>query len=126
MSSLSIETLRNECPGKTDNEAAELFAKKYGCVAIVRYKSSSSDSDYTNIGTCQMEEEIAGYLSSPYCHDVEIIYDGRSGALNITEDLILSGNCALCSKDTTVESLQLMAGNDFYICPKCGLINAPS
>jgi hypothetical protein len=46
----------------------------------------------------------------------------RGTALRITEDLILRGHCELCGKQATRESLQLMAGNDFYICPKCGLM----
>jgi hypothetical protein len=122
MGSLSIQTMRNECPGKPDDEAAKAFSKKNGYIAIVRYKDSVSAPDFTNIGACKMEEEVNGYLSSPYCHAVEVIYDGRRIALSITEDLILRGHCELCGKRTTCESLQLMAGNDFYICPKCGLM----
>lgn len=122
MGSLNIQTMRDECPGKPDDEAARAFAKKNGYIAIVRYKNSASAADFTNIGTCKMEDEIRAYLSSPYCHDTEVIYDGRATALRITEDLILRGHCELCGKQATRESLQLMAGNDFYICPKCGLM----
>lgn len=122
MGSLNIQTMRDKYPGKSDAEAAKAFAQKHGYIAIIRYKNSSSASDFTNIGTCQMEDEMRGYLSSPYCHDAEIIYDGRATALRITEDIILRGHCELCGKRTTQDSLQLMAGNDFYICPKCGLM----
>ncbi len=122
MGSLNIQRMRSEYPGKTDAEAGKAFAQKYGYIAIVRYKNSSSASDFTNIGTCRWEDEIRGYLNSPYCHDTEILYDGRFTALRITEDLILRGHCELCGKRATQESLQLMAGNDFYICPKCGLM----
>ncbi len=117
MSSISID--RDKYPGKSDAEIAEEMAREYGFIAVVRYKNSADASEFTNFGTCQMEEEIEGYLSSPYCHNSEIIYDGRAAALNITEDLILNGNCELCGKEATRESLQLMAGNDFYICPEC-------
>ena len=120
MGSLNIHTMRNEYPGKSDADAAKAFAQKYGYIAIVRYKNSSSASDFTNIGTCKMEDEIRGYLTSPYCHDAEILYDGRATAMRITEELILGGQCELCGKRATRESLQVMAGNDFYICPKCG------
>jgi uncharacterized Zn-finger protein len=66
------------------------------------------------------DEEVTGYLSSPYCHDAEIIYDGRAKAIRITPELILRGKCERCAKATTRESLVLMGGNDFYICPQCG------
>ena len=114
--------MHSKYPGKTDDEAAKDFAQKNGYIAIVRYKNSESASDFTNIGTCQMEQEIQGYLTSPYCHEAEVIYDGRATALRITENLILKGHCELCNKQTTQDSLQLGAGNDFYICPKCGLM----
>lgn len=122
MGSLNIQSIRDEHPGKSDADAAKAYAQKWGFIAIVRYKNSSSASDFTNIGTCKMEDEIRGYLTSPYCHSAEVIYDGRSTALRITDDLILRGRCELCGKRATRESLTLMAGNDFYICPKCGLM----
>ena len=113
--------MRNDYPGKSDEEAAKAFAQKYGYIAIVRYKSHGA-ADFTNIGTCKMEAEIQGYLHSPYCGSPEIIYDGRSRAIRVTEERILKGSCASCGKRTTKESVTLMAGNDFYICPKCGLM----
>jgi ribosomal protein L40E len=112
--------MREKYPGKSDTEAARAYAQEQGHIAIVRYKNSTSASDFTNIGTCQSEEEIQGYLRSACCLDVEIIYDGRASALRITEELILGGHCELCERKTTRETLQLRAGNDFYICPKCG------
>jgi hypothetical protein len=120
MGSLSIDREAN--PGKSDAEIAKAIATKYGYIAVVRYKNSSTAHEFTNFGTCQTEDEIRGYLSSPYCHAAEVVYDGRSTALRVTEELILKGQCELCGKRTTQESLQLMAGNDFYICPKCGLM----
>ena len=120
MGSVSID--RGEHRGKPDAEIAEGIARKHGYVAVVRYKNSADASEFTNFGTCQTEEEIRGYLSSPHCHDAEIIYDGRATALRVTEDLILKGRCELCGKRASRASLQLMAGNDFYICPKCGLL----
>ena len=99
MSSVGID--RDEYPGKSDAEIAEVIAKKYGYIVVVRYKNSAGAFEFTNFGTCQMEEEIHGYLSSPYCHDAEIIYDGRTTALSITEELILKGHCELCGKHTS-------------------------
>lgn len=82
MSSLNIQLIRNDYPGKSDAEAAEAYAQKWGFIAIIRYKNSTSSSDFTNIGTCRMEDEIRGYLSSPNCHSAEVIYDGRATALS--------------------------------------------
>jgi hypothetical protein len=70
--------MREQYPGKSDAEAAKAYAMKNGYIVIFRYKNSSSAPDFTNIGTCTMEEEIHGYMSSPYCHNAEIIYDGRA------------------------------------------------
>lgn len=122
MGSLNIQFMRDEYPGKSDPEAAKAFAQKNGYIAIVRYKHSRTSTAFTDIGTCQTEEHIRGYLNSPYCHDAEVIYDGRATALRVTEELILRGHCELCGKRATRESLHLMAGNDFYICPECGLM----
>jgi hypothetical protein len=119
MGSFNIETMRSQLPGKSDAEAAKAFAKKHGYIAIVRYKNSSAASDFTNIGTCKMEEEVYGYLRSSSCAACELIYDGRATALRITEKTILAGKCQSCGKGTTKESLQRMGGNDFYICPRC-------
>lgn len=121
MSSLNIQIMRNEYPGKSDAEAAKAYAQQHGCIAIVRYKSRGAP-DFTDIGICTMESEIRGYLTSPYCSDAEVIYDGRSTDLHITADLITQGHCELCGKQATKQSLTLLAGNDFYICPKCGLM----
>ena len=122
MGSVSISFMRGKYPGKSDAEAAKAYAQEYGYIAIIRYKNSESASDFTDIGTCDMEEKIHGYLRSPHCHDAEIIYDGRTTALRVTEDVILRGHCELCGKRTSRQSLQLVAGNDFYICPTCGLM----
>ena len=122
MGSLGINWLRKSYPGKTDTEIAAAVAAEGGYHVIVRYKSaySSAGGDYTNFGCCMTDEEVTGYLSSPYCHDAEIIYDGRAKAIRITPELILMGKCERCAKATTRESLVLMGGNDFYICPQCG------
>lgn len=122
MGSLDIQIMRNDYPGKSDYEAAEAFAQKHGYIAIIRYKSSSSSIDFTNIGTCQTENDIYGYLNSQYCCNAEVIYDGRATAIRITEADILRGCCDLCGRQTTKESLHLMCGNDFYICPSCCLM----
>ena len=101
MRSQSID--REAYPGKSDAKIAEAIARKYGYVAVVRYKNSSTAQAFTNFGTCQTEDEIRGYLSSPHCHDAEVVYDGRSTALRVTEELILRGSCRLCGKRTTPE-----------------------
>ena len=118
MSSCLIEIIRENYPSKSDAESARAYAQEHGYLAIVRYKSNGA-LDFTHIGICRMESEISSYLTSPYCSDAEVIYDGRPTALRITDDLILRGHCELCGKRATSESLNLSAGNDFYICPKC-------
>lgn len=77
MASLDIKTLRGQYPHLDDSDAAREYGVANNCIAIVRYRTKSSTSDYTNVGLCQSEEELSGYLQSPYCIDVEIIYDGR-------------------------------------------------
>ena len=121
MSTLNIKLWRDRYPDKSDAEIAEAIAKMGdGVIAVVRYKNPPSASDFTRLGTCETDDEIQEYLNNPRFHDVEIVYDGRAGALRITEALIISGHCAVCDKPTTVESLTLMGGNDFYVCPLCG------
>lgn len=122
MGSRDIESLRGDYPGKSDTEAAKAFAEEYGYIAIVRYKSSTTASDFTNIGTCTTEAEIRGYLSSPYCHGAELIYDGRAAVFPLNADHVLKGRCEMCGRRSTRDTLQMGAGNDFYFCPKCGLL----
>ena len=119
MSSLRIDAQRARYPGMSDAEIAMTLAQEYGYIVVVRYKNSPQADDFTDFGTCQSEEKVHEYFRSSYCHDVEIVYDGRVGALRITAELILAGRCETCGKATTNESLTSMAGNDFYICPKC-------
>ena len=83
MSSIHID--REGHPGASDAEIAEALASQYGYVAVVRYKNSPAAQEFTNFGTCQTEDEIRAYLSSPHCHDAELIYDGRSTALRVTD-----------------------------------------
>jgi len=77
MGSFNIEQMRKEYPGKSDAEAAKAFAEHEGAIAIVRYKNDASESDFTDIATCRTAEDIKRYFASPYCHQTEIIYDGR-------------------------------------------------
>jgi hypothetical protein len=121
MGSLNIESMREAYPGKPDTEAAQALAKKYDYIAIVRYKSHGAP-DFTNIGTCNTEAEIRGYLTSPYCGDAEVIYDGRAALFPLNADHVLKGHCEMCGKHSTQETLQMGSGNDFYFCPKCGLL----
>ena len=111
MGSRRIERLRKEYPGDSDTEIAQALAQKEGYIAIVRYKNSASAPDYTDFGACRMEEEIQGYLNSPYCHDAEVVYDGRPGALQTTEELILNGTCSACGEPAS-KGLS-------YICGRC-------
>jgi hypothetical protein len=122
MGSFDIDAIRSDFPGKSDAEAAKSLAEKYGYIAVVRYKNSSNTSDFTNIGTCKTQAEIRGYLTSPYCHDAEIVYDARSSLFQMDAGYVLKSRCATCSKSASSESLRLGAGNDFYFCPKCGLL----
>ena len=122
MSSQNIESIRSDYPGKSDTEATKAFAEEYGYIAIVRYKNSTTASDFTNIGTCKTEAEIRGYLTSPYCHAAEVIYDGRSTLFPLNADHVLKGHCEMCGKYSTSDTLQMGMGNDFYFCPKCGLL----
>ncbi|MBT7206124.1 MAG: hypothetical protein HN868_02105 [Gammaproteobacteria bacterium] len=122
MSSINIDRAAN--PDKSDAEIAEVIAKKYGFILVVRYKNLTRPSEFSNFGLCETEEELQAYLSSPGCNHTEIIYDGRGTALHVIEELILKGgHCELCDKPTSLASLQLGYGNDFYICPQCGLMS---
>jgi len=123
MGSRAIDELRSERAGASDRDAARALAEKYGYMAIVRYKNSSSASDFTNIGTCTTESEIRGYLTSPYCHAAEIIYDRRVSMFKFGVANVLNGACERCGKKSTRETLQMGAGNDFYFCPQCGLMS---
>jgi len=122
MRSLNIESMRKDYPGKSDAEAAKALAEKYGYMAIVRYKRSSGASDFSNVGSCNTEAEIRGYLTSPYCNDAEVIYDSRSALFPLDANHVLNGHCEMCGKGATRETLQMGSGNDFYFCPKCGLM----
>lgn len=122
MGSLDIQSARSDYPGKSDQEVARAMAEKWGYIAVVRYKNSPGSSDFTNFGTCMTEAEIRGYLTSPYCHAAEVIFDGRSTLFPMSAAHVLNGRCWTCERNATRESLQLGAGNDFYFCPKCGLL----
>jgi len=73
MGSIGIKILRAKFPGQTDAEIAAAYAAEAGYHAIVRYKRAGS-TEYTNFGCCMSDEEVEGYLRSPYCHDAEIVY----------------------------------------------------
>jgi hypothetical protein len=67
MSSINIESLRSCYPGKSDAEVAEAYAEKYGFIAIVRYKNSTTALGFADLGACTTEAAIQGYLTSPSC-----------------------------------------------------------
>jgi uncharacterized Zn-finger protein len=119
MASVRISIIRAKFPGKTDAELAAAYAAEAGYHVIVRYRSGNS-REYDNFGCCMSDEELEGYLRSPYCHDAEIVYDRRFKAIRITPDLILGGKCVRCARAANSKSLVLFGGNDFYICPQCG------
>ena len=122
MSSIDIKSVRSDFPGMPDGEAAKALAEKYNYIAVVRYKRSPDGAEFTNFGTCTTEAEMRGYLTSPYCHDAEVIYDARSALFPLNAEHVLQGHCEMCGKRTTPETLQMGAGNDFYFCRKCGLL----
>lgn len=118
MGSISREFLRRKYPGKSDAEIAAQLAEEGGYVAVLRYKSSGA-LDYTDFATCILDEEVDGYFNSPYCSDVEILFDIRSRALKITPALVLQSKCRVCGRPATRKSLVIGGGNDFYFCPVC-------
>lgn len=73
MASISIDIVRDEYPGMSDEEAARAFAKKNGYAVVVRYKHPSS-SEYTHFGLCRSPEDASGYLNNTNCKDPEVIY----------------------------------------------------
>jgi hypothetical protein len=79
MPSLLIKIMRENYPGESDAESARAYAQEHGYIAIVRYKSNGAP-DFTHVGVCRTESEIRNYLTSPYCCDAEVIYDGRPTA----------------------------------------------
>lgn len=40
----------------------------------MRYKNGPGISAFTNFGTCEDAQKIDEYLTSPYCHEAEVIY----------------------------------------------------
>jgi hypothetical protein len=128
MSSLTISHYRHEYPNKSDHELAEIIANKYqDIVAIVRYKNSPDSKIFTNFGTCESSTQIQEYLSSPYCHDAELIlnriasvHNPKGDALEMTETDILLNFCDNCMEEMADKnSLTLNTGNNFYVCPYC-------
>jgi hypothetical protein len=122
MASINIASTREKYPGKNDQDIAKALAEKSDYIGVVRYKNSPASRDFTNFGLCRTEAEIRGYLTSPYCNDVELIYDGRAALFPLDAEHVLKGSCKTCGRLASAASLQLGAGNDFYFCPKCGLL----
>ena len=73
MASVSINTIREMCPGMSDRKAAETLAHKEGWMAVVRYKSSPSGG-FTHFGFCVNAADADLYYDSPNCHEAELIY----------------------------------------------------
>jgi hypothetical protein len=127
MGSLTLSFLREHYPGKTDAEIAKILTEEdQTLVAVVRYKNDPEAEDFTNIGTCDSNEAVDGYYTSPYCHATEMLVDRRTAPANpqgdahmITEDDILYTVCSQCMEFPDERSLTLHAGNDYYVCPYC-------
>ncbi len=79
MSSLNIESIREEFPGKSDEQIAEALAKKDHCLAVLRYKKKDA-RDFTKFALCWIADDINAYFESPYCRDVQVLYNGRPSA----------------------------------------------
>ena len=79
MGSRSISSWRRQWPdqtrGKTGAQVAAEMGRKEGYGVVLRYKSSPG-GDYDTFGTCHNESMVAGYFSSEYCHDTEVLYVG--------------------------------------------------
>lgn len=85
MASLSIAPERQDNPGKTDEQIAELLAKKMGYHVVLAYKNSSTASDYTDFALCKTQREVQGYHDSQWCHDIECLYDDGELSLSLKQ-----------------------------------------
>ena len=74
MGSMNIRVLRGEWPGKTDAEAAKEYARQWNVYAIVAYKNSPDEPDFTDFATCNSGYDIDRYFDSQHCHDVVVLY----------------------------------------------------
>jgi len=72
--SIPIDILGKKYPGLTDLEIAKRYAEEEGLHLILRYKQRGH-SKYQDFGLCWSQEQVAGYFSSPYCCDIEVLYD---------------------------------------------------
>ena len=124
MSSASIANLNREFSNKTESQAAAEYGQKWGYVAIVKYKNSVNGG-YTDIGCCLNDDQVNGYLTSPHCHEPELIYDGRDRRLLINKDTILSSKCSLCNDTPNSDSLVLGSGSEYSFCPNCAKFFCP-
>jgi hypothetical protein len=77
MASIGIDTVREQYPGRTDEEAAAKIAEQGGYVIVVRYKLKP-DGPYTNFGLCQTYAYADNYLFNRNLYDVDVIYDRRN------------------------------------------------
>jgi uncharacterized C2H2 Zn-finger protein len=121
MSTVDINTLSERFPNLPEKEAAQAYAKEKGYVLIFKYRRKGADQ-YSHYGLCRTFGEIESYYNSPDVEEIKILYDGRITKIFITADYILLNTCYLCKRKTTKETFVLRTGNDFYFCPKCGLM----
>jgi hypothetical protein len=73
VSSITIETLPSEYPGRSDAEAAQAYAQGHAFLAMVGYRNSGS-TELSNVGCCRTGLQLLDYLSSPFCLDAEVIW----------------------------------------------------
>jgi len=75
----SINIPRDQFPGKSDHEIAQALISKWSdggrYFAIVRYKNSPGESQFTNFGLCEIPEHLVGYTTSPNCHGADVIWE---------------------------------------------------
>lgn len=79
MGSIGIDTLCREYPDMSVEQAATVYARENGFIVVMKYKSSENATEYTDIATCLIDDEITAYMESPYCFNPIVIYDARRG-----------------------------------------------
>lgn len=110
MGSIEIDYIREVFPAKTEEESAASYARESGYVAIVRYKTSA-DGKYNMFGACAAYAELDSYLTSPNCHDCEIVYDAKNDPKGCREN-----HCPVCDTFLTITSNRKQK----IVCHICG------
>lgn len=123
MGSISVESLRSKYPGKNDVEIAAQLAEVAGYVVVLRYKNHGA-ADYTHFATCIQDEEVQEYFNSPYCNDVDILFDNRNHAAKITPTILNRYEDAPSAKKVSPTKECASCGKRYeewrHRCPHCG------